>query len=88
VSIEDTERARKQPLDCSAVKAPSGGICTMITIECGLLKHAGDSAVIGRYPDGDYVIGTVHRGATATIVLHPDTMKDLIQELFQLVQSS
>lgn len=88
MSLEGTERAIKQPLDCSVVKAPSGGICTMINIECGLLKNAGDSVVVGRYPDGDYVIGTVHRGAAATIVLHPETMKDLVQELFQLVQSS
>ena len=85
--MDSTERAKRQQLEMSVVPAPSGGQCTMITIECGLDAKSGDSCVLGRYPDGDFVIGTVMRGQPATIVLHPETMRDLLQALFQLVQS-
>ena len=80
-------RAIRQPLEMTVVNAPTGGQCTLINIECGLPTGAGDSMVAGRYPDGDYVIGTVCRGVPGTIVLAPETMRDLLQALFQLVQS-
>jgi hypothetical protein len=80
-------RAIRQPLESTVVPAPTGGQCTLINIECGLPTGAGDSMVAGKYPDGDYVIGVVCRGQPGTIVLHPETMRDLLQALFQLVQS-
>lgn len=85
MSLEATKAFRRE-LEASMVPAPTGGQCSMITIECGM--SPGDSVVVGRYPDGDYVIGTVCRGKAGTIVLAPETMADLAQAIFQLVQSS
>lgn len=79
-------KAKRMPLEQTVSKAPGGlGDCVFIQIECGM--QPGDTLSIGRYPDGDYVFGIVHKGEPATIVLAPEAMKDVVESLFKLVQS-
>lgn len=83
--IDQVIRAAKRQVETSTSTAPGQGRCVYAQVECGMTP--GDSVTFGRYPDGDYVIGMVNKGEAKTIVLSPDTMKDLIQAVFQMVQS-
>lgn len=90
MSSIESSKAKRQPVEGTVTTAPGQGNCAYIQVECGL--EPGDSLSIGKYPDGDYVFGIVsHRGGPAvatTIVVAPETMKDIVDALFKLVQTS
>jgi len=70
-------KARRMPIEGGNFDAPAGGTCKMALVECGI--NAGDSVTVGKYPDGDFVIGTVVGGHAGTIILSPETMRELVQ---------